>query len=55
MQRPDIVGVQGAALDLAAQAEVVAIDLLGLVSVALVEDQCRQRMARRCIQAQGSV
>ena len=47
MQRPDIVRVLGAALHLAAQAEIVAIDLLGLLRVALVEKQRRQRMARR--------
>ena len=37
----------GTALHFAAEAEIVAIDLLGLLHVTLVEKQCRQRMAGR--------
>lgn len=46
VQRPDIVRMLGA-LHRAAQAQIVAIDLLGLRRMALVEQQCGQRMARR--------
>lgn len=55
VQRPDVVGVLGAALHDAAQAEVVAIDLLGFGAMALVEQQRRQRVPRRGIHAHGSV
>jgi hypothetical protein len=47
MQRPHIVRVLGGALHRAAQAEIVAIALLGFFTMALVEKQGGQRMARR--------
>ena len=47
LQRPDIVRMLRTTLDSAAQAEIVAVDLLGLAVVALFGKQGRQRMPRR--------
>src|SRR6266853_4750708 len=47
MQRPHIVGVLGAALHLAAQAQIVPIDPFGLLAVIPIEEQRSQCMARR--------
>src|SRR5579871_4379039 len=46
VQGPDVVGMLGAALDPAAQAEIVAIDGFGLVMMALLHQQRGQGMAR---------
>ncbi len=47
VQRPHIVRMLGAALDVAAEAEVVAVDLLGFLDMALIQKQGRERVARR--------
>ena len=55
VQRPDIVGMLGAALDPAAEAKIVAIDGFGLAMMALLHQQRGQGVAGGCIQAHGSV
>ena len=47
MQRPNIVGMLSAPLDVAAQSKIIAIDLLGLLEMALGRQESRERMARR--------
>jgi hypothetical protein len=47
VQRPDIVRMLGTPLNPAAQAQIVATDLLGLDVMALLSQQGRQRMPRR--------
>lgn len=46
MQSPDISRMLGAALHLGAQAEIVAIDLLGLFKMALIQKQRSQSVTR---------
>src|SRR6202023_4088332 len=44
MLRPDVVGELSATLDLAAQPQIIAINLLGLLVMSLLHQQARERM-----------
>src|SRR5690606_37888732 len=55
VQRPNIVGVLARPAELSVIAEIRAVDRLGLLDPALLEQQCAQRVARRLHPAPGLV